>query len=59
MLGAVLIIRAGINLLPVVKVQRFSRVIAGASIFLCGTDIQLLAMKKSLPVSPAGLTILK
>lgn len=44
MLGAVLISRAGINFLPVMKMQRFSHVIAGASIFLCGLAIQFLGL---------------
>ncbi len=44
MLGTVLISRLGINLLPLAKVQRFSHVIAGASIFLCGLAIQFLGL---------------
>lgn len=44
MMGVVLISRAGINFLPVVKVQRFSHAIAGASIFLCGLAIQFLGL---------------
>ncbi len=44
MLGIVLISRTGINFLPLMKVQRFSHVIAGASIFLCGLAIQFLGL---------------
>ena len=44
MLGVVLISRTGINFLPFMKVQRFSHVIAGASIFLCGLAIQFLGL---------------
>jgi len=44
MLATVLISRLGINLLPLAKVQRFSHVIAGASIFLCGLAIQFLGL---------------
>jgi nickel/cobalt exporter len=44
MLAAVLFARAGINLLPLKKVQRFSHLIAGTSIFLCGLAIQFLGL---------------
>lgn len=44
MLGAVLIARAGVNLLPLNKVQRFSHAIAGTSILLCGLAIQFLGL---------------
>jgi nickel/cobalt exporter len=44
MLATVLISQLGINLLPLAKVQRFSHVIAGASIFLCGLAIQFLGL---------------
>jgi len=44
MLGVVLVSRAGIDFLPMMKVQRFSHVIAGASIFLCGLAIQFLGL---------------
>jgi nickel/cobalt exporter len=44
MMVVVLISRAGINFLPFMKVQRFSHVIAGASIFLCGLAIQFLGL---------------
>jgi sulfite exporter TauE/SafE len=44
MMGVVLITRAGINFLPMMKVQRFSHAIAGASIFLCGMAIQFLGL---------------
>jgi hypothetical protein len=44
MLGVVLITSAGVNFLPLMKVQRFSHAIAGASIFLCGMAIQFLGL---------------
>ena len=44
MLATVLLARAGINLLPLKKVQRFSHLIAGTSIFLCGLAIQFLGL---------------
>lgn len=44
MMGVVLISRAGINFLPMMKMQRFSHAIAGASIFLCGLAIQFLGL---------------
>ena len=44
MMVVVLISRAGINFLPLMKVQRFSHAIAGASIFLCGLAIQFLGL---------------
>lgn len=44
MLAAVLISQFGINLLPLTKIQRFSHVIAGTSIFLCGLAILLLGL---------------
>jgi nickel/cobalt transporter (NicO) family protein len=44
MLGTVLISRAGINLIPLTKVQHYSHAIAGASIFLCGLAIVFLGL---------------
>jgi sulfite exporter TauE/SafE len=44
MLGAVLLSRAGVSFLPLAKVQRFSHVIAGATICLCGLAIQFLGL---------------
>lgn len=44
MVGAVLIARAGISFVPVAKVQRFTHVIAGATICLCGLAIQFLGL---------------
>jgi nickel/cobalt exporter len=44
MLAAVLIARAGINLFPLFKLQRYAHAIAGATIFLCGLSIQFLGL---------------
>lgn len=44
MLGIVFLASAGVNLLPLSKVQRFAHVIAGATIFLCGLAIQFLGL---------------
>jgi len=44
MLGAVILASTGVNFLPLAKVQRFSHVIAGATIFLCGLAIQFLGL---------------
>ncbi|MHC4116173.1 MAG: sulfite exporter TauE/SafE family protein [Planctomycetota bacterium] len=44
MVGAVLVARAGISFVPVAKVQRFTHVIAGATICLCGLAIQFLGL---------------
>jgi nickel/cobalt transporter (NicO) family protein len=44
MLAAVLVSRAGINLIPLTKVQHYSHAIAGASIFLCGLAIAFLGL---------------
>ena len=44
MLGAVLLAGSGVNFLPLAKVQRFSHVIAGATICLCGLAIQFLGL---------------
>jgi nickel/cobalt exporter len=44
MLAAVLLARTGINLLPLMKLQRYAHAIAGATIFLCGVSIQFLGL---------------
>ncbi|MHC4170390.1 MAG: sulfite exporter TauE/SafE family protein, partial [Planctomycetota bacterium] len=44
MLGAVLLARAGVSFLPMAKLQRFTHVIAGATICLCGLAIQFLGL---------------
>jgi len=44
MLGAVLLAGAGVNFLPLAKVQRFSHVIAGVSICICGLAIYFLGL---------------
>ncbi len=44
MVGAVLIARAGISFVPMAKVQRFTHVIAGATICLCGLAIQFMGL---------------
>jgi len=44
MLVAVLLAGAGVNFMPLAKVQRFAHVIAGATIFLCGLAIQFLGL---------------
>ncbi len=44
MLGAVLLSRAGINFMPLSRLQRFSHAIAGATICLCGLAIQFLGL---------------
>jgi nickel/cobalt exporter len=44
MLVAVLLAGAGVNFLPLAKVQRFAHVIAGATICLCGLAIQFLGL---------------
>ena len=44
MLAAVLISAAGVNLLPLAKVQRFAHVIAGATICACGLAILFLGL---------------
>lgn len=44
MLGAVLLAKAGVSFLPMAKVQRFTHVIAGATICLCGLAIQFLGL---------------
>jgi nickel/cobalt transporter (NicO) family protein len=44
MMGMVLIAGKGVNFLPLTKVQRFTHVIAGATICLCGLAIQFLGL---------------
>ncbi len=44
MLAVVLLSRAGVNFLPLAPLQRFSHVIAGATICLCGLAIQFLGL---------------
>ena len=44
MLGTVLLSRAGVNFLPLAGLQRFSHVIAGATICLCGLAIVFLGL---------------
>jgi sulfite exporter TauE/SafE len=44
MLGVVLLSMAGVNLVPFSRLQRFSHVIAGATICLCGLAIQFLGL---------------
>jgi nickel/cobalt exporter len=44
MLAAVILARAGVNFLPLAAVQRFTHVIAGATISLCGLAIVFLGL---------------
>ncbi len=44
MLGTVLLGRAGVDFLPMRKVQRYSHALAGATILLCGLAIQFLGL---------------
>lgn len=44
MLGVVLLSRAGVSFLPLAKIERFTHVIAGATICLCGLAIQFLGL---------------
>ncbi|MHC4571612.1 MAG: urease accessory protein UreH domain-containing protein, partial [Planctomycetota bacterium] len=44
MLGVVLLSIAGVNFIPLSRLQRFSHVIAGATICLCGLAIQFLGL---------------
>ncbi len=44
MLGVVLFSRAGVKFIPLTRLQRFTHVIAGASICLCGLAIQFLGL---------------
>jgi len=44
MLGTVILARAGVNFLPLAGVQRFTHVIAGATISLCGLAIVFLGV---------------
>jgi hypothetical protein len=42
MLAVVIFARAGVNFLPLARMERFSHAIAGATICLCGLAIQFL-----------------
>jgi hypothetical protein len=44
MLAAVILARAGVNFLPLAAVHRFTHVIAGATISLCGLAIVFLGL---------------
>ncbi|OHB63985.1 MAG: hypothetical protein A2168_03820 [Planctomycetes bacterium RBG_13_50_24] len=44
MLGVVLLARAGVNFIPITRLQRYSHAIAGATILLCGLAIQFLGL---------------
>ena len=44
MLGAVFLGRAGVDFLPLKKIQRYSHSLAGATILLCGLAIQFLGL---------------
>ncbi len=44
MLGAVFLGRAGVDFLPLKKVQRYSHVLAGVTILLCGLAIRFLRL---------------
>lgn len=44
MLGAVLLGRAGVNFLPLQKIQRYSHALAGATILLCGLAVLFLGL---------------
>jgi nickel/cobalt exporter len=44
MLGVVFLGRAGVNFLPVKKVERYSHALAGATILLCGLAIEFLGL---------------
>ena len=44
MLATVLIARMGVNLIPLAKAQRYSHVIAGATILVCGLAIRFLGL---------------
>jgi len=44
MLGTVLLGRAGVDFLPMHKVQRYSHALAGATILLCGLAIEFLGL---------------
>ncbi len=44
MLGAVFFGRAGVNFLPLKKIQRYSHALAGASILLCGLAILFIGL---------------
>jgi len=44
MLGAVFLGRAGVDFLPLKKLQHYSHALAGATILLCGLAIQFLGL---------------
>lgn len=44
MLGIILLARAGVNFLPLTKIQHFSHALAGAAILLCGLAVQFLGL---------------
>lgn len=44
MLGAVMLGRAGVDFLPLKKIQRYSHALAGATILLCGIAIKFLGL---------------
>jgi threonine/homoserine/homoserine lactone efflux protein len=44
MSALVLLARAGVNFLPLTKIQHFSHAIAGATILLCGLAIVFLGL---------------
>lgn len=44
MLGAVFLGKAGVDFLPLKKIQRYSHALAGGTIMLCGLAIQLLGL---------------
>ncbi len=44
MLGIVLLVSMGVNLIPLKKIERYSHAMAGAAIFLCGMSIQFLGL---------------
>jgi len=44
MLGIVMVSSLGINLIPIGRLERYTHVLAGGSIFLCGAAIQFLGL---------------
>jgi hypothetical protein len=44
MLATVFLGRAGVDFLPMQKVQRYSHALAGATILLCGLAIEFLGL---------------
>jgi len=44
MLASVMLLRSGLVLLPMKKIERFSHAIAGATILICGLSIQFLGL---------------